>query len=176
MPCLWKKEFQCLEWLNKQEPSSVIYVNYGCVTLISDHHLKEFPWGLANSKHPFLWIVRPDIVIGDSAVLPDEFLEEIKDRGLLARVPLICWPFFAGQQTNCRYACVEWGIGVEVNKDVKRQEIEAIIKDILEGERAKELKDKALEWKKKAAEATDIGGSSWKHFDAFLGKLLLSKE
>ncbi|KAK4734072.1 hypothetical protein R3W88_008333 [Solanum pinnatisectum] len=130
-PSLWKEEFQCLEWLDKQEPSSVIYVNYGCVTLMSDHHLKEFAWGLANSKHPFLWIVRPDIVMGDSAVLPDEFLEEIKDRGLLASwcpqiqvlshpsigvflthcgwnstiesissgVPLICWPFFAEQQT-----------------------------------------------------------------------------
>ncbi|KAH0689326.1 hypothetical protein KY290_017484 [Solanum tuberosum] len=207
-PSLWKEEFQCLEWLNKQEPSSVIFVSYGCVTLMSDHHLKEFAWGLANSKHPFLWIVRPDIVMGDSAVLPDEFLVEIKDRGLLASwcpqdqvlshpsigvflthcgwnstiesissgVPLICWPFFAEQQTNCRYACAEWGIGVEVKQDVKRQEIKAIIKEMLEGERSKELKDKALEWKKKAAEATDIGGSSWKHFDTLLEKLLLNKE
>ncbi|WMV19746.1 hypothetical protein MTR67_013131 [Solanum verrucosum] len=173
-----------------------------------DHDLKEFAWGLANSKHPFLWIVRPGIVMGDSAVLPDEFLEEIKDRGLLASwcpqdqvlshpsigvflthcgwnstiesissgVPLICWPFFAEQQTNCRYACAEWGIGVEVNKDVKRQEIEAIIKDMLEGKKGKELKDKALEWKKKAAEATDIGGPSWKHFDTFLERLLLNRE
>ncbi|KAG5616082.1 hypothetical protein H5410_015906 [Solanum commersonii] len=207
-PSLWKEEFQYLEWLDKQEQSSVIYVNYGCMTLMSDHHLKEFAWGLANRKHPFLWIVRPDIVMGDSAVLPDEFLEEIKDRGLLASwcpqnqvlshpsigfflthcgwnsmiesigsgVPLICWQFFAEQQTNCRYACAKWGIGVEVNQDVKREEIEAIIKDMLEGEKGKELKGKALEWKKKAAEATDIGGPSWKHFDTFLEKLLLNRE
>ncbi|KAL3373251.1 hypothetical protein AABB24_005319, partial [Solanum stoloniferum] len=84
-PSLWKEEFQCLEWLDKQEQSSVIYVNYGCMTLMSDHHLKEFAWGLANSKHPFLWIVRPDIVMGDSAVLPDEFLEEIKD-GIISKL------------------------------------------------------------------------------------------
>ncbi|KAK4343633.1 hypothetical protein RND71_036727 [Anisodus tanguticus] len=207
-PSLWKEEFQCLEWLNKQEPSAVIYVNYGSVTLMSDQHLLEFAWGLANSKHPFLWIVRPDIVMGDSAVLPAEFLEEIKNRGLLASwcpqvqvlshpsigvfpthcgwnstiesitsgVPLICWPFFAEQQTNCRYACAEWGIGVEVNQDVKREEIEGVIKDMLEGEKGKELKEKALEWKKKAAQATDIGGPSCKDFDRFLEKLLLNRE
>ncbi|KAK6794045.1 hypothetical protein RDI58_007498 [Solanum bulbocastanum] len=146
--------------------------------------------------------------MADSAVLPIEFLEEIKDRGLLesscpqdqvlshpsigvflthcgwnstiesisSGVSLICWPFFAELQANCQYACVEWGIGVEVNKGVKRQEIEAIINDMLEGEKGKELKDKALEWKKKAAEATDIEGSSWKRFDAFLEKHLLSRE
>ncbi|XP_059301824.1 linamarin synthase 1-like [Lycium ferocissimum] len=207
-PSLWKEEFQCLEWLNKPEPSSVIYVNYGSVTLMSDNHLKEFARGLANSKHPFLWIVRPDIVMGDLAVLPDEFLEEIKDRGLLASwcpqdqvlshpsigvflthcgwnstiesiasgVPLICWPFFAEQQANCRYAYAEWGIAVEVNQDIKREEIEVVIGDMMEGEKGKELKDKALEWKKKAVEATDIGGPSCKDFDRFLEKLLLNRE
>ncbi|MBA0735082.1 hypothetical protein Gogos_018960 [Gossypium gossypioides] len=39
--------------------------------------------GLTNFKHPFLWIVRPDIMMGDSAILDEEFLEEIKDRGLI---------------------------------------------------------------------------------------------
>ncbi|XP_060217521.1 linamarin synthase 1-like [Lycium barbarum] len=207
-PSLWKEEFQCLEWLNKQEPSSVIYVNYGSVTSMADNHLKEFAWGLANSKHPFLWIVRSDIVMGDSAVLPDEFLEEIKDRGLLASwcpqdqvlshpsigvflthcgwnstiesmasgVPLICWPFFAEQPTNCRYACAEWGIGVEVNQDVKREEIEGLIKDMMEGEKCNELKNKALEWKKKAAEATAIGGPSCKDLDRFLENILLNRK
>jgi hypothetical protein len=30
-------------------------------------------------------------------------------------VPLISWPFFAEQQTNCQYACIEWGIGMEID-------------------------------------------------------------
>ncbi|PPR81771.1 hypothetical protein GOBAR_AA38943 [Gossypium barbadense] len=129
--------------------NSVVYVNYGSITVMSEKHLKEFAWGLANSKHPFLWIVRPDVVMGDSAILDLEFLKEIKERGLIISwcnqyevlshpsvgvflthcgwnstvetisggVPVICWPFFADQQTNCRYACTHWGIGMEVDHD-----------------------------------------------------------
>ncbi|PQM37506.1 7-deoxyloganetin glucosyltransferase [Prunus yedoensis var. nudiflora] len=81
---LWKEDTECFKWLDQKKPSSVVYVNYGSITTMTDQHLKEFAWGLANSKHPFLWIVRPDVVEGDSAILPDEFFEEIKDRGYIA--------------------------------------------------------------------------------------------
>ncbi|KAA8530835.1 hypothetical protein F0562_005541 [Nyssa sinensis] len=206
---LWKVDSKCVEWLDQREPNSVVYVNYGSVTVMSDQHLKEFAWGLANSKHPFLWIVRPDVVMGtDSASLPEEFFEEIKDRGLLASwcrqdevlshpsvgaflthcgwnsttesvcggVPVICWPFFADQQTNCFYARTEWGIGMEVNHDVQRNEIEALVKEMMEGEKGKHTRRKAQEWKKKAEEATAIGGSSYDNFDRFIKEALHYKE
>ena len=171
---------------------------------MTDQHLKEFAWGLANSKHPFLWIVRPDIVMGDSAILPEHFVEETKDRGLLASwcpqeqvlshpsigvflthcgwnstlesicggVPIICWPFFAEQQTNCRYACTEWGIGMEVNHDVKRDEIVALINEMLEGDKGKQMRKKALKLKKEAEEATDVGGLSYNNFDRLIKEAL----
>nr|XP_048335667.1 linamarin synthase 2-like isoform X1 [Ziziphus jujuba var. spinosa] len=201
---LWKEDSNCLQWLNQREPNSVVYVNYGSVTVMSDEHFKEFAWGLANSKQYFLWIVRPDVVMGESADLPDGFLEEIKDRGLLASwcpqemvlahpsvavflshcgwnscmeavcagVPLICWPFFAEQQTNCGYACNNWGIGMEINHDVRRVEVEELVREMMEGEKGKKLKEKALEWKKKAEEATDIGGGSYSNFDRFIKEAL----
>ncbi|ERN14676.1 hypothetical protein AMTR_s00038p00214580 [Amborella trichopoda] len=28
---------------------------------------------------------------------------------LSSGVPMICWPFFTEQQTNCFFACTEWG-------------------------------------------------------------------
>ncbi|KAJ9670126.1 hypothetical protein PVL29_026589 [Vitis rotundifolia] len=203
-PSLWVDDTTCLEWLDQREPNSVIYVNYGSVTVMSDQHLKEFAWGLANSQYSFLWIVRPDVVMGDSAVLPKEFREETKDRGLLASwcpqeqvlshpsvavflthsgwnstleticvgVPVICWPFFAEQQTNCRYACTEWGIGMEVNHDVKRHDIEALVKEMMEGEKGKQMKKTAMEWKKKAEEATGVGGSSYNNFDRLIKEVL----
>ncbi|KAK8578033.1 hypothetical protein V6N13_076702 [Hibiscus sabdariffa] len=80
---LWKEDTRCIEWLNTKEPNSVVYVNYGSITVMSNHHLKEFAWGLANSRYPFLWIVRPDVVMGESAVLPKEFMEETKGRGFI---------------------------------------------------------------------------------------------
>ncbi|XP_065632976.1 linamarin synthase 2-like [Quercus suber] len=205
---LWKEDSKCLQWLDKREPNSVVYVNYGSITVMSNQHLKEFAWGLANSKHTFLWIVRPDLVMGDSAILPKEFFEETKDRGLLtswcpqdkvlahpsigvflthcgwnstlesvsAGVPIICWPFFAEQQTNCRYACTTWEIGVEVKEDVKRHEIEALVKEMMEGEKGHAMRQKAREWKKKAMEATDFGGSSYKNFERLIKEALLVGE
>ncbi|KAF3445118.1 hypothetical protein FNV43_RR14811 [Rhamnella rubrinervis] len=81
---LWKEESQCLQWLDTKEPNSVVYVNFGSITVMSSLQLVEFGMGLANSKHHFLWIIRPDLVRGESAILPPEFVNETKGRGLVA--------------------------------------------------------------------------------------------
>ena len=62
---LWKEELGCVEWLNSKEPNSVVYVNYGSITIMTPHQLIEFAWGLANSEKPFLWVIRPDLVGGN---------------------------------------------------------------------------------------------------------------
>ncbi|MBA0878506.1 hypothetical protein Goshw_027424 [Gossypium schwendimanii] len=63
---LWKEDTSCIKWLDKMKPNSVVYVNYGNITMMSNHHLKEFAWGLANSKYHFLWVVRPNVVMDGS--------------------------------------------------------------------------------------------------------------
>lgn len=73
---LWKEDSECLKWLDSKQPNSVVYVNFGSTTVMTSSQLIEFAWGLANSKHPFLWVIRPDLVIGEAAVLPAEFTEE----------------------------------------------------------------------------------------------------
>ncbi|XP_059653295.1 7-deoxyloganetin glucosyltransferase-like isoform X1 [Cornus florida] len=78
-------------------------------------------------------------------------------------VPVICWPFFAEQQTNCRYSCVEWGIGMEIDSD------------LMEGGRGKEMKEMTMEWKRKAEVAIGPGGSSQLHLDKLVNEVLLSK-
>lgn len=80
---LWAEETDCVKWLNSQEPSSVIYVCFGSITVMSDKELVEFAWGLEASKQPFVWGIRPDLIHGRSAVLPPEFLEKVKDRSFL---------------------------------------------------------------------------------------------
>ncbi|KAB1210203.1 UDP-glycosyltransferase 85A5 [Morella rubra] len=116
---LWKEDPKCLQWLDRREPNSVVYVNYGSVTVMTEQHLKEFAWGLASSKQPFLWIVRPDV---------------------------------AWRSTD----------------DVKRDEIAALVKEMMEGDKGKAARHKALEWKKKAEEVTDIDGSSYKNFERLI--------
>jgi hypothetical protein len=57
---------------------------------------------------------------------------------------------------------------MEVNPDVKRDEIEALVKEMMEGDKGKAMRQNAQEWKKKAVEATDIGGSSYKSFERLI--------
>ncbi|XP_021743563.1 7-deoxyloganetin glucosyltransferase-like [Chenopodium quinoa] len=205
---LWKEDTRCLEWLESHEPNSVVYVNFGSVTVMTNDQLIEFAWGLANSEKPFLWITRPDLVIGDSAVLPPEFLENTKDRGLVTSwcdqkqvlthpaiggflthcgwnstietlingVPIVCWPFFAEQQTNCWFSCNSWGIGMEIDVNVKRSEVEGQVRELMDGEKGKEMKEKVMEWKRLAHEAvTAPNGSSYNNLDKVI-KVLQSSE
>ncbi|XP_062152315.1 7-deoxyloganetin glucosyltransferase-like isoform X1 [Alnus glutinosa] len=204
---LWKEETDCLNWLNSKAPNSVIYVNFGSITVMTPQQLVEFGWGLAKSKFMFLWIIRPDLVAGDSSILPPELLEETKGRGLIASwcpqeevlnhssiggflthcgwnstmeslcagVPMLCCPFFADQQTNCKYACNEWGIGMEIDNGAKRGEVEKIVRELMEGNRGKKMKKKVMEWKKLAEEATGPHGSSSINLDKLVNEVLLSK-
>ncbi|KAF3445111.1 hypothetical protein FNV43_RR14804 [Rhamnella rubrinervis] len=202
---LWKEESECLQWLDTKEPNSVVYVNFGSIAVISPQFLVEFGMGLANSKHHFLWIIRPDLVEGEPATLPPDFVNETKGRGLIASwcpqeevlnhssiggfithsgwnstieslssgVPMLCCPFFADQPTNCRYTCKEWGIGMEINKDVKRDEVENVVRELMEGDKGKEMKKNVMEWKRLAQDATSANGSSTKDLDDLVRHLLL---
>ncbi|PKI63346.1 hypothetical protein CRG98_016234 [Punica granatum] len=75
---------ECLRWLDSKKAKSVIYANFGSIATVTPEELVEFAWGLANSKQDFLWVIRPDLVADESAVLPPEFGAETKDRGLVA--------------------------------------------------------------------------------------------
>ncbi|KAB2628938.1 7-deoxyloganetin glucosyltransferase-like [Pyrus ussuriensis x Pyrus communis] len=204
---LWTEEPECLEWLDSKEPNSVVYVNFGSITVMTEEQLTEFAWGLANSNQTFLWVIRPDLVGGESAVVPSEFSEETKERSLVASwclqqevlshpaiggflthsgwnstlesvcggVPMVCWPVFADQQMNCRFSCKEWGIGMEIEGDVKRDYIEGLVRKLMEGEEGKEMRKKALEWKRLATEATTSpNGTSFVDLDRMASRVLQS--
>ncbi|XP_060173249.1 7-deoxyloganetin glucosyltransferase-like [Lycium barbarum] len=206
---LWKEEPECIQWLDTKEPNSVVYVNFGSITVMTPNQLIEFAWGLANSQQEFLWIIRPDIVSGDEAILPPEFVEETKKRGMLASwcsqdevlnhpaiggflthsgwnstlesissgVPMICWPFFAEQQTNCWFSVTKWGVGMEIDNNVNRDEVESLVRDLMVGEKGKEMKKKTIEWKNLAQEsAKKSKGSSYVNLEKVVNDILLSSK
>ncbi|KAK1697956.1 hypothetical protein QYE76_014653 [Lolium multiflorum] len=93
--------------------------------------------------------------------------------GLSAGVPMLCWPFFAEQQTNTRYACVEWGVGMEVGDDVRREVVEARIREVMGGEEGREMKRKAMQWKDFGVRATmQPGGRSLANLESLLKDVL----
>ncbi|PUZ77698.1 hypothetical protein GQ55_1G394200 [Panicum hallii var. hallii] len=201
---LWKEDASCFRWLDAQRPGSVVYVNFGSITVMTPAQLAEFAWGLASCGRPFLWVIRPDLVTGEKAVLPEEFFAETKGRGLFlnwcpqeevlshpstglflthsgwnstlesicAGVPMICWPFFAEQMTNCRYACAKWDIGLEIDNNVTKEEVARLVEEAMDGEKGRDMNAKAAMWKEKAVAATEEGGASSVNIDRLVGFLL----
>ncbi|KAL0909651.1 hypothetical protein M5K25_020538 [Dendrobium thyrsiflorum] len=201
---LWKEDKTCFNWLDGKQLASVVYVNFGSIIVMTKEQLVEFAWGLANSCYHFLWVIRPDQVKGESAVLPPEFMEVVKERGLVVRwcaqeellthpavgvflthsgwnstleslcggVPMICWPLYAEQQTNCKYSCTDWGVGMEINNDVRRNEVEELIREMMGGVNGKKMRENAVKWKESAAKAAGPNGSSVVNLDRVVNEVL----
>lgn len=201
---LWKEESSCLQWLDTLNPCSVIYVCLGSIAVLSNEQLLEFAWGLASSNQYFLWVVRKDIVEGESAILPKEFIEETKDRGMLvdwapqikvlshpsvggflthsgwnstlesisAGVPMICWPFFAEQHTNVKFVCEEWEIGLQLEKNMKREELAVLVRNLIGGEEGDKMRRRIGKLKESAKRAVEKGGSSQNNLDNLLHQII----
>ncbi|KAK4761683.1 hypothetical protein SAY87_029567 [Trapa incisa] len=187
---LWEEETECLRWLNSKQPSSVLYVNFGSLAHLTSQQAAEFASGISDSGHPFLWVIRRDLVEGGATAIP--IPEEMDGRGftsgwcpqeevlnhpavggflthcgwnstmesLSAGVPMLCWPCFADQHTNCRFVCHECQTGIEMSHDVKRDEVASLVRELMGGEEGKKLKKRALELKKSTEEAAGPSGTS----------------
>eukprot|EP00253_Pinus_taeda_P027791 PITA_27791 len=83
---LWEEEDgRCLQWLDMQQPASVIYISFGNLAVKSQEQLEQLALGLEGCGQPFLWVLRSDIAGGEAAILPDGFEERTKDRALLVK-------------------------------------------------------------------------------------------
>nr|AYR16610.1 UDP-glucosyltransferase UGT74AU1 [Polygala tenuifolia] len=69
----------CMHWLNEKAPQSVVYVSFGSCASIKPEQLKELTWALRLFNKPFLWAIKSS----EANKLPDNFVEETKDKGLL---------------------------------------------------------------------------------------------
>ncbi|KAL5578591.1 hypothetical protein UlMin_011033 [Ulmus minor] len=90
-------------------------------------------------------------------------------------VPMVGMPLWTDQTTNAKLVKDLWKMGVRVKDDEKgfvgREEVEFCIREVMEGERAKEMKKNAKKWRKVAIEANREGGSSDKNIDEFISKI-----
>jgi UDP:flavonoid glycosyltransferase YjiC (YdhE family) len=94
---------------------------------------------------------------------------------ICAGVPMLCWPFFADQPTNCRVICNEWEIGIEIDTNAKREEVKKVINELMVGEKGKKMKQKVMELKKKGEENTSPGGYSYMNLDKVIKEVLLKQ-
>lgn len=89
------RRHECLEWLDKQPPASVVYVSFGSTTSISDEQVRELALGLRRSGQRFVWVLRDadrgDVFADDDGgkarrrELPTGFEEEVEGVGVVLR-------------------------------------------------------------------------------------------
>ncbi|KAK8511719.1 hypothetical protein V6N13_029313 [Hibiscus sabdariffa] len=185
----------CLQWLETQPPSSVIYVAFGSTGTLSLQQVEELALGLELSSQPFLWVVQS----GSLARFPDGFVERVADRAKFVEwapqekvlehpsvacfmshcgwnstleglgVPFLCLPYFADQFYNKKYICDVWKVGLEVEEDgngIKtRDEVCSKIKMLLSSD---VIKANALQMKEAGRKSWDEDGDSFNNFKKFI--------
>ncbi|GFP87565.1 zeatin o-glucosyltransferase [Phtheirospermum japonicum] len=110
---------KCLEWLDKHEPNSVIYVSFGTTVSLEEEQIKELALGLEQSKVKFLLVLR-DADKGnvfDGKVrqieLPEGFEERVEGIGMVERdwapqPQILAHPSTGGFMSHCGWnSCVE---------------------------------------------------------------------
>ncbi|KAJ0033969.1 hypothetical protein Pint_26263 [Pistacia integerrima] len=95
-------------------------------------------------------------------------------------VPMVVMPQWTDQPTDAKFVQDVWKVGIRVwveeNGIVTREEIEKCVREVMEGERAREMKMNAEKWRKLAIEAVSEGGTSDKNIDEFVSKLRKSSQ
>ncbi|KAK4349520.1 hypothetical protein RND71_032275 [Anisodus tanguticus] len=139
---------ECLNWLNRQPISSVVYVSFGSMAKLEAEQMEELAWGLKNSNKNFLWVVRST----EEPKLPKNFLDELaSEKGLVISwcpqlqvlehksigcflthcgwnstleaislgVPMVTMPQWSDQPTNTKLVQDVWEMGIKAKQDEK---------------------------------------------------------
>ena len=138
--------FQCctdyMEWLSSKPNSSVIYVSFGSLAILSKPQMEEIVGGLINSNRPFLWVMREvkdEEMVGYRGELERigmivswcSQLEVLSHpslgcfvthcgwnstlESLVCGVPVVAFPQWSDQTTNAKMMTDVWKTGVRVS-------------------------------------------------------------
>ncbi|CAA2933676.1 UDP-glycosyltransferase 74F2-like [Olea europaea subsp. europaea] len=191
----------CINWLDTKPAGSVIYIAFGSMVSLSEKQIEEIAMGLKNSNFNFLWVAKasdqeklPKNFVEDDnglfvtwspqlKVLSNKALGCFFSHGgwnstieaLSMGVPMVVMPQWTDQTTNAKLVEDVWNVGLRVKVDengiVRREEIEGCLREVMEGERGKEMKKSASKWKDLAKEAVSEGGTSDTNINDFISKL-----
>nr|CAB3474178.1 unnamed protein product [Digitaria exilis] len=198
---LWSEDDGCIAWLDGHADRSVVYVSLGSVAVITHGQLTEFLTGLVAAGHPFLWALRPDMVVTrsqDANCAPHEAIraaagskarvvawapqrEVLRHRavgcflthsgwnstleGVVAGVPMVCWPFFGDQQINSRLVGAVWRNGLDMKDVCDRAVVERMVREAME---SAEIRSSAQALADVVRRDVDDGGSSAREFQRLL--------
>ncbi|KAK4754488.1 hypothetical protein SAY87_002592 [Trapa incisa] len=92
-------------------------------------------------------------------------------------VPLIAIAQWTDQTTNAKFIEDVWKVGIRVPVDGKkrmpnRNDIMTSIRELMEGERGKDIRKNSARWREMAKQAVSEGGSSDRNIDHFVAQLV----
>ncbi|KAH7841192.1 hypothetical protein Vadar_026852 [Vaccinium darrowii] len=106
-----------IEWLDKKEKSSTVFVSFGTEYYLSESEMEEIALGLELSGVNFLWVLR--FPMGENTslekALPKGFLERVGDRGMVvqgwaSQVKILQHPSIGGFVSHCGWSSVMEGM------------------------------------------------------------------
>lgn len=193
----YSDEYDCIPWLDKQNPKSVAYIGFGTVAMPPPNEIVELAEALESSRTPFIWSMKDHF----KQHLPQGFLERTAGTGkivawapqvqilshgavgivithggwnsvlesIAAGVPLICRPFFGDHSINTWMVENVWKIGVRISGGVfaKKATVDALEQVLLQ-QKGKELKEQITLLKDLAFKAVGPNGSSSQNFEELL--------
>ncbi|XP_057763595.1 flavonoid 3-O-glucosyltransferase-like [Arachis stenosperma] len=187
----------CIEWLNKHDIGSVVYISFGTVIIPPPHELVAIAEAIDESGFPFIWSFRGK----HDEQLPKGLLERIKDKGkivswspqveilkheaigvcvthsgwnsimecMVGGVPMISRPFFGDQKLNTRMMEGRWGVGVPIQDGVFTKEATlAALKSTMSSDEGMLMRQKISEFKKSAKRAVETNGSFIRDFNTLV--------
>ncbi|CAN4113697.1 unnamed protein product [Withania somnifera] len=153
---------ECLNWLNHQPISSVVYVSFGSIVILEAEQREELAWGLKNSNKNFLWVVRST----EEPKLPKYFLEELtSEKGLvvswcpqlqlLEHESIRCFLTHCGW--NSTLEAISLGVAMVTMGKWPDQITDAkLVKNlVMEEEKGKVIRENVKKWKELARNAID---------------------
>ncbi|CAN0846374.1 Scopoletin glucosyltransferase [Linum grandiflorum] len=190
---------ECLRWLDCREPNSVLYICFGSMSDIPDAQLLEIAAALEASGQGFIWVFEermegkglvikgwaPQVLILDHEATGGFMTHcgwNSTLEGVAAGVPMVTWPLGAEQFLNGRLVTDVLRVGVGIGCEewsredrkmvVGREEIERAVSEVMVGEDAEEMRERAMELKVKAVKANEEGGSSYSDLKSLLEELV----
>nr|ADE76691.1 unknown [Picea sitchensis] len=103
----YRVEMDCTQFLDDKPPKSVIYVSFSSVLPMSTSQIEEIAMGIKESDYSFIWVLRhPGKECAEvSSMLPDGFLNETKQRGLVvpwcSQLKVLSHPSVGGFFSHC---------------------------------------------------------------------------
>ncbi|XP_060209697.1 UDP-glycosyltransferase 82A1 [Lycium barbarum] len=169
----WEEDSSCLNWLDKQDANSVLYISFGSwVSPIGEAKVNSLALALEATKRPFIWVLGPSWRQG----LPKGYLERISKQGKIvswapqvdilqheavgcylthcgwnstmeaiqSKKRLLCYPIAGDQFVNCAYIIQKWRIGVRID-GFGLKDLEGGLKRVMEDDGMSERIDRLNE-------------------------------